>query len=181
MKLKNVCDIAASLKGTLDEISQDDGSEFNTYLRAELAASLHKAEKLLESDNESSSEELGNCFFQLGLYAGLVQGELDSAFRYGRQRKANSAGGASGAIHLRNEKVLLSCICLRYLNAIKTHDEAISWYQSETGMEMNYDSFRRLLKKFRKGEKLWVNSSVSASPKELEDAVRKSGFLTRGD
>jgi ABC-type multidrug transport system fused ATPase/permease subunit len=135
-----------------------------TELIEQLSEAIQSAERLLENVSNSDPTLVAETFYELGLLIGLAQGEVDAAYRYGRDRKAKSLGGKKSAKrsdYKEHENILLRHLCFKYLGIHGNHYDASDAFNDETDLDMPPQTFRGYYSKFMKGEPLWKDSTFT--------------------
>ena len=119
---------------------------------------------MLENVSNSDSTLVAETFYELGLLIGFAQGEVDAAYRYGRDRKAKSEGGKKSAKrspYREHENILLRHLCFKYLGIHRNHYDASDAFNEETDLDMPSQTFRDYYSKFINGKPLWKDSTFS--------------------
>lgn len=163
-KLSDTTSLALCMIYALQDALRVTPQNIATELIAQLSETIQSAERLLENVSNSDSTLVAETFYELGLLIGLAQGEVDAAYRYGRDRKAKSEGGKKSAKrspYREHENILLRHLCFKYLGIHRNHYDASDAFNEETDLDMPSQTFRDYYSKFINGKPLWKDSTFS--------------------
>ena len=163
-KLSDTTSLALCMIYALQDALKVTPQNIATELIAQLSETIQSAERLLENVSNSDSTLVAETFYELGLLIGLAQGEVDAAYRYGRDRKAKSEGGKKSAKrspYREHENILLRHLCFKYLGIHRNHYDASDAFNEETDLDMPSQTFRDYYSKFINGKPLWKDSTFS--------------------
>lgn len=161
-KLSDTTSLALCMIYALQDAQRATPQNIATELVEQLSNTIQSAERLNENMFSSDPTLVAGTFYELGLLIGLAQGEVDAAYRYGRDRKAKSEGGKKSAkrsTYREHENILLRHLCFKYLGIHRNHYEASDAFNEETDLDMPSQSFRGYYSKFMNGEPLWKDST----------------------
>ena len=150
-KLSDTTSLALCMIYALQDALRVTPQNIATELIAQLSETIQSAERLLENVSNSDSTLVAETFYELGLLIGLAQGEVDAAYRYGRDRKAKSEGGKKSAKrspYREHENILLRHLCFKYLGIHRNHYDASDAFNEETDLDMPSQTFRDYYSKF---------------------------------
>ena len=163
-KLSDTTSLALCMIYALQDALRVTPQNIATELIAQLSETIQSAERLLENVSNSDSTLVAETFYELGLLIGLAQGEVDAAYRYGRDRKAKSEGGKKSAKrspYREHENILLRHLCFKYLGIHRNHYDASDAFNEETDLDMPSQTFRDYYSRFINGKPLWKDSTFS--------------------
>jgi hypothetical protein len=168
--LLQILSIGKTVLISLSDVANIYDTEHCNHLASMLNLELEKCRKLLEEKESINAPAMAQAFYKVGLLIGISHSQMESVYKYGRDRAAESKGGAVGFFPP-HEATILKTLCLRSMKVYRTHRDAIGHIARETKLSMNESTFSKLYRKFLRGDPLWRNS-IAVDPAELQEIYR---------